>query len=125
MEKQLVDALNGAERIADLDEVSKDMIFTRAYNLWNRYHELLDAFVNGFEELTTEEPELCHLIGINVLMAATDDFVMYKNKELGREDPAKCTVVYGYQKTSMLLHLTLMNKIISDESDKEDAEDED
>lgn len=125
MERQLVDALKGVNRIADLDEVSKDMISTRAYNLWNKYHKILDTFVKEIEELTTEEPELCHLVGINVLMSATDSFVMDKNKELGRKSPAKYTIVYGDKRTSMLLHLNLMDQIISDDSDEPDEEDTD
>lgn len=125
MEKQLVDALKGVERIADLDEVSKDMIMARAFTVWRRYQELLDAFINGFEELTTEEPELCHLIGINVLMAATDDFVMNKNKELGRNKPTKCTIVYGDKHTSMMLSVILAKEILSDKNVEEGNDDED
>lgn len=126
MEKQLVDALKGAERISDLDEVSKDMIATRAFNVWRKYHELLDAFIKGFEQLTIEEPELCHLIGINVLMAATDNFIMDKNKELGRDKLTKCTVVYGDKHTSMMLNITLAKEILSDEHvEQEDTDEED
>jgi hypothetical protein len=125
MEKQLVDALKGVNRLSDLDEISKDMIADRAYTVWERYNKLLDAFINGFEELTTDEPELCHLIGINILMAATDDYVIRKNKELNRDKPTKCTVVYGDTHTSMMLNVTLAKEIFSDENIVEDTDDED
>lgn len=115
MEQQLVDALNRAKRISDLDEVSKDMITARVLNVWRRYHKLLDAFINEFEQLTVEEPEICGLLSINVLMAATDAFVMNKNKELGRDKRTKCTLVYGDKHTSMMLSVVLSKEILSDE----------
>lgn len=125
MEKQLVDALKSVDRLSELDEVSRDMIADRAYSLWKRYHKLLDTFTDGFEELTTEEPELCHLIGVSVLMSATDDFVIDKNKKLGRKSPAKCTIVYGDKHTDMMLSVVLAKQIMSDENIEQETEDED
>ena len=124
MEKQLVDALKSVNRISELDEVSKDMIAHRAYNLWEKFHDLVDAFADGFAELAREEPELTKLVGATCIMAYTDDFCMSAAKEQGK-DPIKCTIVYGKRHTTQLLHMKMMTKILADDFDDEDTDDED
>ena len=128
MEKQLVDALKGVNRLTDLDEVSRDMIMSRAKVVLEKAHSLMDKFADDFRELVESDEELCHLMGISCIFAYSDDLCkMYANEEGNPDKAVKATIVYGSKKDTQLLHMKLMLDILKDKCkhEQEDTDDED
>ena len=128
MEKQLVDALKRADRISDLDEVSKDMIMSRAKVVLEKAHGIVDRFVDDFRELVENDEELCHLMGISCVFAYSDDFCKMCASEEGNPDKAiKANIVYGSKQETQCLHMHLMMNMLKDNRNhkQEDTDDED
>lgn len=126
MEKQLVDALKKANNLSDIDEVSRDMIMSRAKVVLQKAHSIMDRFADDFRELTENDAELCSLLGISCILAYTDDYCKMCANEEGNPDSAiKTTIVYGSNKETQLLHMQLMIKILKDDLKQEDTDDED
>ena len=128
MEKQLVEALKGVNKISDLDEVSKDMIMCRARVVLEKAHSIMDKFVNDFQELVDNDEELCHLMGITCVFAYSDDYCKLCAAEEGNPDKAiKTTVIYGSKQDTQLLHMQLMVNILKDrcKHEEEGTNDED
>jgi len=124
MEKQLVDALKGVNRIADLDEVSQDMIMSRAKVLLTKAHGIIDRFVDDFKYLVENDEELCHLLGISCVFAYSDNYCKMTANEEGILDKAiKAQIVYGSKQETKLLHMQIMLGILKDNDKHEPEED--